>query len=218
MKLLDEIVDFLYPPHCPKCKAYVKKRGEWCPECLRETAHVQRLPLPVKLAEAMDAAWAFGRYHGALRDLIRGLKYHGKKGNLPYLHMILRACEKAFPVFPGEVLAVPVPLHPAREKQRGFNQVELVFREWLMRHGIPMERLLLRTRQTKAQYGLSVQERQGNLKGAFAVVDRKLVQGKYILLLDDIMTTGSTFQACAEVLKAAGAARIFGLVLASDRG
>lgn len=218
MKLLDEIVDFLYPPHCPKCNAYVEARGAWCSSCLQETAHVQRLPLPVKLAEVMDAAWAFGRYHGALRDLIRGLKYHGKKGNLPYLHMFLQACEKDLPVFPENVLAVPVPLYPAREKQRGFNQVELVFREWLMQHGIPMERLLLRTRRTKAQYGLPVQERQENLKGAFVVVNGKSVQGKYILLLDDIMTTGSTFQACAEALKAAGAAKVFGMVLASDRG
>ena len=96
--------------------------------------------------------------------------------------------------------------------------MELIFQDWLVQHGIPMERLLLRTRKTEAQYGLSMKERQENLKGAFALPEGKMVQGKHILLMDDIMTTGSTFRACAEVLKAAGAAKVFGLVLASDRG
>lgn len=93
--MLDAIVDFLYPPRCPKCKAYVKKRGGWCPECLRETAHVQRLPLSVELAKLLEGgAWALGHYRGGLQMLIRGLKYQGKKGNLPYIRTFLQACEQ----------------------------------------------------------------------------------------------------------------------------
>lgn len=211
------MLDFLYPPRCPKCNAYVEDRGGWCPECLRETVSVQRLPLSAELAGVMNAAWAMGHYRGALQDLIRGLKYHGKKENLFRIQTFLQACGKIGGMFPGHLLAVPVPLHPAREKQRGFNQVELIFRPWLMEQGIPMERVLCRIRQTEAQYGLSPSERRKNLKGAFALAGEADVRGRSILLLDDIMTTGTTFLACAKALRGAGAEKVYGLVLASDR-
>jgi len=218
MKLLDEIVDFLYPPRCPRCKAYVEKRGAWCLECLRETAHVQRLPLSLELAKLMEGgAWALGHYRGGLQMLIRGLKYQGKKGNLPYIRTFLQVCEKEMDMLREGMVAVPVPLHPEKERQRGFNQVELIFKEWLQEQGIPMERMLCRSRLTKAQYGLSAAERRSNLKHAFSLAEGAEVRGRDILLLDDIMTTGTTFHMCAAELKRAGAAKIFGLVLASDR-
>ena len=217
MGLVDAVLDFLYPPRCPKCNAYVEERGGWCPECLRETVSVQRLPLSAELAGVMNAAWAMGHYRGALQNLIRGLKYHGKKENLLRIRTFLQACGKACEVLPEQLLAVPVPLHPAREKQRGFNQVEWIFRPWLMERGIPMERMLCRIRQTEAQYGLSPLERQKNLEGAFAMARDADVRGKALLLVDDIMTTGTTFRACAKVLKEAGAVAVYGLVLASDR-
>ena len=210
-------MDFLYPPRCPKCNAYAKERGAWCPACLRETVCVQRLPLSAGLAGIMDAAWAMGRYRGALRDLIRGLKYRGRKGTLPYIRTFLQACGELGKVLPSSLLAVPVPLHSRKEKQRGFNQAEMIFRPWLEEQGIPMGRMLCRIRQTEAQYGLSPKERRENLKGAFAPAESAEIRGKDILLTDDIMTTGATFRACAEVLKEAGARRIYGLVLASDR-
>ena len=158
-----------------------------------------------------------GRYHGALRDLIRGLKYRGKKGNLPYVRTFLQACGSFGKMLPRHLWAVPVPLHPAKEKQRGFNQVEWIFRSWLAEQGIPMERMLCRTRQTKAQYGLSAKERRENLKDAFAPAKDADIRGKNILLADDIMTTGTTFRACAETLREAGALKVYGLALASDR-
>ncbi len=217
MGIFESILDFLYPPRCPKCRAYVKARGDWCVECLRETIQIHRLPLSVEAAGSLMAVWALGRYRGGLQDLIRGLKYHGKKGNLPCIRTFLNSCDRVLADVPSSAVAVPVPLSPAREKQRGFNQADLMFRGWLAERGIPMERMLLRKRETTAQYGLSAEERRENVQGAFSLAEGICVTGRDILLVDDIMTTGATLSACAEVLRRGGAARVYGLVLASDR-
>ena len=217
MGIFESILDFLYPPRCPKCRAYVKARGDWCVECLQETSQIHRLPLSVEAAGSLAAVWALGRYRGGLQDLIRGLKYHGKKGNLPCIRTFLKSCDRVLADVPASVVAVPVPLHSLREKQRGFNQAELMFRDWLAERGIPMERMLLRRRETAAQYGLTAEERRENVQGAFSLAEGICVTGRDILLVDDIMTTGATLSACAEVLRRGGAARVYGLVLASDR-
>jgi ComF family protein len=113
-------------------------------------------------------------------------------------------------------LAVPVPLHKSKEKQRGFNQTELIFRDWLQTRGIVMQNVLLRTRATRPMYQLSAEERQHNLQGAFRVKEGTALAGKRILLVDDIMTTGATLYACARELRQSGAASVTAIVLASD--
>lgn len=213
---MEAVADFFYPPRCPSCRAYVEERGGWCPACLEETARLRRLPVPPEMGRALESVWAVGRYHGGLQALIRGLKYHGKRGNLPYIVALLDACSSDFERIPRAAAAVPVPLHPEREKERGFNQAELIFRRWLEARGIPMERLLLRSRRTLAQYGLGAEARQQNVRGAFSLAEGADVAGRRLLLLDDIMTTGATLFACAELLNAGGAA-VTALVLASDR-
>lgn len=236
------LLDFIYPPRCPLCGAYVEERGGWCPACLREAAVAGRLVLPE--GSPVCAAWAAGLYRGGLRELIRGLKYHGKKANLPYIRTVLDTLPAEF-LGGAEAafidLAVPVPLHPDRERQRGFNQTELIFRDWLDDCGIPLVRLLQRTRATKPQFGLDRQQRRKNLQGAFALADLaeeeladfqghqghqghrdrhpsgdRLLSGHDVLLVDDICTTGTTLEACAEVLLDAGARHVYALVLASD--
>ena len=164
-------------------------------------------------------AWALGLYKDSLRDLIRHLKYQKQRSNLPYIASFLQAAEEEVQV--KELLnemdmAIAVPLYPAKEKQRGFNQAELIFGEFLTSQHIPMRRLLKRTRATRPMYELSEQERTENLKNAFAVTEAKALEGKNILLVDDILTTGATMAECARVLKAAGAKSVRGLVLASD--
>ena len=162
------------------------------------------------------SAWAAGSYRGGLQNLIRGLKYHGKKSGLPYILTVLQRVPEPFPV--SVALAVPVPLHPAKERQRGFNQTELIFRDWLALRDIPMRRLLVRTRPTPPQYGLTRQARQENLRGAFALAAGAAAElhGRDVLLLDDIFTTGTTAAACARVLLRGGVRSVSALVLASD--
>ena len=180
-----------------------------------------RLALSAEALAALDDAWAVGFYGGALGMLVRDLKYRGRRGVLPYIHAALAAA-KLPEQFLAADLAVYVPLHEAREKERGFNQAELIFAEWLKAKVIPVRPLLTRMRSTAPQYGLGEKERRKNVCGAFSLSEAGKggageIAGKSIVLLDDILTTGATLTSCAAVLKQAGADSVYALALASDR-
>jgi len=106
-------------------------------------------------------------------------------------------------------LLIPVPLHPKRLRERGFNQSLLLVKELSHRTGIPYEkRLLQKKRQTLPQVELSGREREKEVRNSFRIIKREALLGKTILLVDDVYTTGATVNECAKVLLAAGAERI----------
>jgi len=219
VKFFDALLDFFFPAHCPLCHAYVEEKGGWCSACLQQALKPHKLPLSVPVQADLAAAWALGLYGSSLRDLIRHLKYQGRRSNLSYIERFLQAAGEEPQVqelLSGIDMAVPVPLYAVKEKKRGFNQAELIFRRFLMEKNIPFGHLLERTRATPPMYELSERERRENLKNAFAVTEAKALKGKTILLVDDILTTGTTVATCASVLKAAGAKSVYALVLASD--
>ena len=125
---------------------------------------------------------------------------------------------KMAPVAPrvGAVeLVVPVPLHRSRRWRREFNQAELLARELSRLVGIPCRPGgLRRVRSTSPQAGLSHRQRRENVRGAFAATDAACIKGRRVLLVDDVMTTGATLDACARVLKVAGARYVGSLTLA----
>ncbi len=218
MNLTDALLDFIFPPHCPVCDEYVKHKGLWCEECLRKVEAVRRLPADAETFAVLDGIWALGRYSEGLRTLLLQLKFNMKRDRLAYLHTFLdRAGEKLSNEIKGASVAIPVPLHEEREKTRGFNQTELIFRQWALEKGLSWQRAVVRIRSTVPQFGLGAEERRKNLSGAFSVAARADVCGKSVLLLDDICTTGATLRECAKVLRGAGAKRVYGLVLSSDR-
>ena len=159
-----------------------------------------------------DAAYCFGSYEGVLRELIHLYKY----GRIPTLARPLAdLLAAALPRDERADAIVPVPLHWWRRWRRGFNQAELLARDLSRRTGTPVAHVLRRARPTSAQAGLSNQARRKNVTGAFA--SRRASQpleGKHVLLIDDVMTTGSTATACAIALKRAGAARVALLTVA----
>jgi ComF family protein len=106
-------------------------------------------------------------------------------------------------------LIVPVPLHPARKRERGFNQAELLGLELQSASGIRCHSVLQRTRYTTTQTQFDRSERIENLRGAFRLRRRSDVRGLRMLLVDDVLTTGSTLSECASVLKKAGAASVY---------
>ena len=108
-----------------------------------------------------------------------------------------------------------MPISKERLKERGFNQVELIFKDWLAVRDIEALEVLIRKRDTKPQFNLSPKERKANIEGAFEVV--KDVRDRDILLLDDIFTTGATVYECAKTLKEHGAKDIFVLTLSSNK-
>ncbi len=216
MGLLNYISAFLYPPRCPACQKYVENTGDWCAECLNKTVNVHAVPLNIHDNSIFYRIWALGRYHGVLRDLIIRLKYGKKMAVLPSVHSFIKKSAHHINLPQDIDIVICVPLHKERLKQRGFNQTELIFKQWFTENSLKCENVLERVYFTKAQYNLTKKDRLKNLKNAFSLKKNSSVMNKNCLLVDDIYTTGVTMATCAEILKRHGAAKIYGLVLASD--
>ena len=157
-----------------------------------------------------DEAYCYGAYEGTLKTLIHLYKY----GRIRTLSGPLgRYLTAALP--PGRTwdAIVPMPLHWWKRWQRGFNQSDLLARELARRTSLPLVRALRRRKYTAAQAGLSHSARRENVAGAFRVASKPLVEGRRLLLVDDVMTTGSTANAAAAVLKRGGAAYVTVLTL-----
>jgi ComF family protein len=158
-----------------------------------------------------DAVYSFGSYDGTLQKLIHLFKY-GRIESLakPLSAFLLRALprDEQFDT------VVSMPMHWVKRTRRGYNQAELLAKPVATRLGLSVSHCLKKTRNTRAQAGLTESERQANLKDSFKVTRRGEVAGKRILLIDDVFTTGATLRAAVGALKKAGALRVTALTLA----
>jgi ComF family protein len=180
----------------------------------------QPLCQPCRLAApAFVKAVAYGGYHGELRSLVHLLKYEGMQPVARRLGRLLADSLEAFASsadVPRQMLVIPVPMHPVKQRQRGFNHAELLARAAMaeMRRRHPQMRLhletslLKRVRVTVSQAGLTTHQRRQNLRGAFFAPRPGRLAGQNVLLVDDIYTTGATARACSRVLMNAGAASV----------
>jgi len=168
-------------------------------------------------------AVSYGVYQSRMREAIHALKYdrlHPASAGLG--RMLSQAIAQLAGEAPAEMLVIPVPLHPSKYAQRGFNQSRALAGEALkfLRRSHPEWRLtlasstLLRQRATDTQAGLTPRQRRLNVRGAFLVSDPALVTAKHILLVDDILTTGATARAAAQALVEAGASSVWVATLA----
>ena len=157
-------------------------------------------------------AVAYGAYEGPLRDLIHIFKYQQVKPAADLLGRLLQQALARAPLS-AEFLVMPVPLAKTKRRERGFNQAEAIAAAFVRRQRSARIELntvsLVRTRETASQTGLTRRQRRLNLRGAFAVVQPGPIQGRTILLVDDVMTTGTTAGECARVLLRAGAKQVF---------
>lgn len=225
--MFDALLDFIFPPHCPACDAYVERSGEWCDDCLAAATRPHRIALDEGARQYIDAAYALGLYRESpLRSLIIELKYNGRRDRLAYIKtFIYDALKKSLAdgtlisdIIAKCDVAVPVPLHRSKEKKRGFNQTELIFKGALIGMGLSWSRAIERVRETVPQHGLDVEARRRNLDGAFSAADTSSIVDARVLLVDDIFTTGTTATSCAHVLMKAGAQSVTVMTLASDHG
>jgi competence protein ComFC len=164
---------------------------------------------------AFDYATAAYRSRGVVRDLIHRFKYDHR---LHLRHLLARMLCEGFRdgrlAASPPALIVPVPLHPARQREREFNQAEVLARLAGARLDVPVEDVLQRRRYTLTQTNFHREERLANLAGAFAVRSGGNVDGRTVALVDDVLTTGSTADACARVLRRAGAAAVVVITVA----
>ena len=228
-KFFSTFLDVLFPPLCHICREFIPDAGPLhiCPACRERMATVAHPLCPVcgipflgagddhvcgacqQSQPDFEAARAALIYEGECRELIHAYKYRYKTHLRHPLALLTAAPLRDFVAACAPELIVPVPLHIRRLRDRGFNQAVLLGEIWAREWGIPLERgAMRRIRWTEPQISLTAVQRRDNVKGAFDVGDPRVVQGRRVLLVDDVYTTGSTVKECAHVLKAAGAREV----------
>ena len=220
MNILREVWDaaiyFLFPPRCPLCREIVDERHQLCAACVKKILRVDFAEwTPVPLSQVLRVT----KYRGGSRELLHKLKFDNDLSVLPELKKILDDAathENISRLLDGVNFAVPVPLHEKRLNERGFNQTEKLFVEWLVMRNIPLKNLVRRTKETPHLYDQGRHERQQILSGAFEATRQVDLRGQIALIVDDIYTTGTTVSECAKVLKSLGAEEVRVLAFASD--
>ena len=202
----------LAPPFCDRCGMLIEGGLQVCESCARG-------PEP-------PFAWSqvLGRYGGALRDAIHLFKYEGKTALAQPLGSLLA---RSLDMPPSPLLTstlgasltfaavVPVPLHPSRLRQRGFNQAEHLARVVAVERGWPLDTIgVTRVRKTQTQTTLTGSQRTENVRGAFACRSPQRYAGQSVLIIDDVLTTTATIKEVARVLNEAGASRVCVIALA----
>jgi len=227
-RIKEALLDLLFPPRCvgcrrhgtwlcPECEKGIERiTGPLCPRCGRPASRSDRLcPACRGTAPPIDGIRSAAYFEGVLREAIHRFKYRGQWVLARPLGQLMverwTACQ-----LPTDVL-IPVPLHPTRLAERGYNQATLLARELGAVVGLPIETgSLVRIRATLPQVTLDAPARQENVRGAFQCLDDRIA-GRQVVLIDDLCTTGATVSACSIALQEAGAGSVWAYTLARPR-
>lgn len=228
-----KLLDFFFPKKCCGCGKFgtffcesciksILQSDLVCPTCERPAIGGKYHPLCNK-KYGLDGLWSLGIYQDPLKKAIQKLKYKFVTDIADTLtDLMIEYWAKYTPQFIEEIkkthgeewVIVPVPLHPKREKWRGFNQSALLGKILASKLGLEYAEALKRTKHTKPQVKLSSWERKKNIKNAFSLDTKYNIQNTSILLIDDVWTTGSTLKECCYILKRAGAQSVWAITLA----
>ncbi len=216
------VLDLALPPRCPGCATITGQPTSFCADCWSRIewlgdAGCKSCGLPLEATDIETCAACLARppiigrtraavaYGETTRTLPLRLKYSRKVALARTMARFMRPLLDPA----GEPLLVPVPLHRSRLWARGFNQAALIAEELARSGGLEHEPLALRRRKrTNALKGMSPLQRRREVAGAFEIFDKGAVTGRKIILVDDVLTTGSTANACAKVLLRAGARQV----------
>lgn len=216
MRVLDFFLDLLFPPKCIFC-GEILASGNICNECLRKLPYtkgdsaVQKLPFAGKCVSPLY-------YDGVVRDAIIRFKFNGKCNYAAGFAQIMAECiENNLDC--GDISVVSwIPLSRKRMRSRGYNQAQLLAELIAKRLELSSAACLKKTRNNTAQSKTtSAEQRKRNVAGVYKVLDPEFVRGKNILLVDDVVTTGSTLSEAARVLMIAGANKIYSASIARHK-
>ena len=209
-KVFDDLISLLYPRLCMLCDAQVQKGDHMCISCennLPTTDYHTLLENPItekfygRVKIEFGAAYYIFGPASKTQKLIHELKYNNKPQLGEYIGRIYGDQLKESPIFPKIDYIVPVPLHPMKMHQRGYNQSEAIAKGLSESLHIPIDtKTLIRTKHTNTQTKKSRLSRMENVGTAFGVSSSEKLEGKHIILLDDVLTTGATLEACALTL------------------
>ncbi len=214
-------LDLALPPVCAGCG---REDQLLCDACSRPLYSRLAIPPGIPLGLRAEAPGSIAQlewcasFTGPVRAALHQLKYAGEQRLARPLGDAVAARWRDVGVA-GDLLC-PVPVHAERERLRGYDQAMLLAEAAAARLGMPMRRALKRVRNTRPQFDLGREARLSNVSDAFELrspADRSLVAGRWIVLVDDVVTTGSTLAACAEALYAAGAVAVSAMTVARER-
>jgi ComF family protein len=238
LDLKDDLLDFVYPQACAICRNPLKREetdvceecwkalallpSSYCPYCRTslenqdEIANHQCPNLTGSEERRILAVRSLGTFDDHYQKLVHRVKYEKKIHLGRRLAQRLGESTSEDKCFAGCDMVIPVPLHRARQRERGFNQSEVLAEGISRVMGVSLTKdVLTRKRNTKDQTYLNARQRAENVKGAFVVTQPEKTDGKRVILVDDVMTTGATLNECARVLQEAGAAGVFAATLAA---
>jgi len=192
-------LDTIKEPVCMKCgMPLLSEEEEYCEECSYQS----------------DRGWDLGRsifpYHGTMEEALKLVKKDGREEFVRFFAIQMKQNQELFIKHVRPECITPVPLHSSKQRSRGFNQAQLLAETLGMELNIPVRLLLKKIKKTKEQKSLSKQQRKKNVADAFCVNEHEMGKSvpESVLLIDDVMTTGSTLTACAKVLKAQGVKQV----------
>ncbi len=232
MPPLRALVDLVLPPRCPSCRVVVDGDGRLCADCWQALTFITApqcarcgMPFGHDLGSGAECGGCLGEpprfttaraafaYGGPARAILLALK-HGDRLYLAAT-MAPHMARAAGPLLSPAALLVPVPLHRWRLWRRGFNQAALLAQSLAKLSGAAVDlTVLARVRATPSSAGMGRAARAANVRGAFRVVDASRIKGRDIILIDDVLTTGATADACARHLNRAGARSVHVLTFA----
>lgn len=210
---LDHLLHLFYPHLCTGCGNDVLATGQQlCLHCLMDlpvTNFFGRQGNPVeeifygRLDIQHGAAGYFFTKQSLLQHLLHQLKYRGNKDIGEYMGRLLGRIIQEHNAFATIDALVPLPLNPRKERRRGYNQATMLCRGMAAEMNLPvLEHAVIRKTYTESQTGMGRVNRWQNMDGVFAIADEQVLIGKHLLLVDDVVTTGATLEACgAEILK-----------------
>lgn len=210
-RLLNAGLDLLFPPRCAGCG---RVDTVWCRRC---QAEIDEIPHRnnIRTLAPLSASAATGVHEGKLQEAVQALKYENARALSLPLGQRLATCLAQLEWTIDMI--VPVPLHTSRLKERGYNQAQVLGAYVAARHNIPLvPDAIERWRSTNSQVGLNRDQRQVNVAGAFTASSGRVMQ-RTVLLIDDVFTTGSTLQACAQAALDAGATAAYSLTVTVAR-
>jgi len=208
-KLYNDLLDFVYPPYCILCEAELEAENKLvCRDCWERLGSSSTRETFISKQRIL----ALYSYSNDVRTIIHNLKYRSKT------HLAVNLGRSIGKIIKGDKrirkwdLLIPIPLHKVKQRSRGFNQSELIVDAIAEVSSIEKDStILIRHRYTRNQAALPMRERAKNVKGAFTVLNKFKIEGKKIILVDDVVTTGSTMLECIKVLKEGGAKEVAGV-------
>ena len=226
-KVRYRLIDSVFPRRCPVCEEIAERGHTICKSCIKKLSFVSE-PVCMKCGREIasesdefcfdcsqrEKSFEYGRallnYDELSRRIAVQIKYKNKREYIkPFAKMIAARYKKRIALMKADCL-VPVPVHPARFKNRGYNQAELLADSISKIIDVPVRNdILIRRKNTLAQKELSPDERLKNLESAFAISDKYEKDVRTAIIIDDIYTTGSTIEACTRVLKMAGVRKVY---------